>query len=159
MSSPAPSFPRPVPPAPTAPAAPSGGASPARSVRGTLPVRAYHSAVSLVVAALVFTGFHLFYTQGRAYPGREIDPSMLGVVVTHGVSMTLWLVLSVVEPLLGPLQLMVYGGIPPPKVRSIDPGASQMPLFGVAVMKRPFGLLLIVTWATSLQLPFSTTML
>ncbi len=93
-----------VPPAfPGLPTAPARAARPARPLTA---VRAYHSVAAAVLLVLVFVGFRQFYTHGRAYPGRPIDPSMRTVVITHGVAMTAWLLLSVVQPLLVALRNM-----------------------------------------------------
>lgn len=87
------------------PVAPSQG-SVARPSRASIGVRAFHSAASFVLLLLVFWGFHHFYTEGRAYPGRELAPPMRTVLIVHGVSMTAWLLLSVVQPLLALLRNM-----------------------------------------------------
>jgi hypothetical protein len=49
---------------------------------------------------LVHLGFHHFYTQGRAYPGRELTPPIRTLVILHGVAMTLWMILFLVQPML-----------------------------------------------------------
>jgi hypothetical protein len=54
----------------------------------------------VVFAACAIVGFKHFYFEGRAYPGREITPPIRAAVVAHGASMTLWLLLTVVQPLL-----------------------------------------------------------
>jgi hypothetical protein len=56
------------------------------------------SAIGLIVCALV--GFHFFYFQGRSYPGRDIPPPIRGVIVSHGLLMTAWLGLFLIQPLL-----------------------------------------------------------
>jgi uncharacterized membrane protein YozB (DUF420 family) len=52
----------------------------------------------MFVAAMI--GFEQFYFHGRSFPGREITPPIRSLVITHGVSMALWIVLVVVQPML-----------------------------------------------------------
>ena len=80
--------------APTRPApAPRGGAA------GD-PARLFYAAAAALLVVLAFVGFQQFYLHGRAYPGRDIAPPIRSLVVAHGVGMTLWMLLLVVQPLL-----------------------------------------------------------
>lgn len=49
---------------------------------------------------LTFIGFKLFYLQGQAFPGRPLTPPIRTQLITHGVLMTSWMLLSVLQPLL-----------------------------------------------------------
>ncbi len=83
----------------TSPAVASG------QIRAKLPARsalasAFFPAVAVLLIALTLVGFKHFYFEGRAYPGREITPPIRALVITHGVVMSAWLVLFLVQPLL-----------------------------------------------------------
>lgn len=90
----------------TAPSTPLPATSPAPRAavpasRGrTLAIRLFHSGAALLLLACVFAGFHRFYTEGRAYPGRELTPPIRTLVLVHGLGMTLWMLLAVAQPLL-----------------------------------------------------------
>jgi hypothetical protein len=60
----------------------------------------FWAASAAFLLVLVFVGFRHFYLHGRAYPGRELPPPIRDLVITHGVSMTLWMFLLVVQPFL-----------------------------------------------------------
>lgn len=62
--------------------------------------RVFFLAASVVMAVLGVAGFSRFYLQGMAYPGREIPGPIKWIVVPHGLAMTAWLLLVVVQPLL-----------------------------------------------------------
>jgi small basic protein len=62
--------------------------------------RWFYCLTSLCLLAIMFLGFHLFYLQGQAYPGRPITPPIRTLVVAHGLLMTAWMLLAVVQPLL-----------------------------------------------------------
>lgn len=64
------------------------------------PVRLFYSATAALLLLLAFLGFSRFFMHGMAYPGREIPPSIRTVVIAHGTTMTLWLILLLVQPLL-----------------------------------------------------------
>lgn len=72
----------------------------ARAGRGSLALRLYYSSAALLLLALTFVGFQLFFTHGRAYPGRELAPPIRTLLVLHGVGMSAWLLLFLVQPLL-----------------------------------------------------------
>lgn len=52
---------------------------------------------SLLFILLTFVGFHFFYLEGRAYPGRPLTPAILPFILIHGLSMTLWILLFAVQ--------------------------------------------------------------
>lgn len=73
------------------------GARAARSVKAE---RYFYSAASALMLVLVYLGFHHFYNQGRAYPGRDLTPPIRTLLILHGVAMTLWMILFLTQPLL-----------------------------------------------------------
>ena len=77
-----------------------------RAVPAAAGARWFHSAAALLLTVLVVAGFHRFYTQGRAYPGRELAPPIRDLLIVHGASMTAWLLLAVVQPFLVALRNM-----------------------------------------------------
>src|SRR5688572_29737527 len=61
--------------------------------------RWFYSISSLLLLVLTFIGFQLFYMKGQAYPGRPLTPPIRMLVITHGVLMSLWMLLAVIQPL------------------------------------------------------------
>lgn len=59
--------------------------------------RLFHSATALLILGITIIGFFAFYTAGRGEGGRVIDPKLMTVVIVHGMSITAWYVLSVVQ--------------------------------------------------------------
>ncbi len=53
-----------------------------------------------MLLGLMLLGFQQFYLQGKAYPGREIAPPVRTLIITHGVAMSAWMLLFLVQPLL-----------------------------------------------------------
>jgi len=49
---------------------------------------------------LMFLGFQQFYLHGRAFPNRPLTPPIRPWLIAHGIAMTAWMVLLVVQPLL-----------------------------------------------------------
>lgn len=80
----------------------SGVLSGSRSVAGSTSsaVRFFYSAAAGLMLVLAFLGFSRFYLEGGAYPNRPITPPIKWVVIAHGVSMTLWLLLLFAQPML-----------------------------------------------------------
>jgi hypothetical protein len=66
------------------------------------PVRSrwFYSIASLGLLTLTLIGFRLFYLHLQAFPGRPLTPPIRTLVMVHGVLMTAWMLLSVVQPLL-----------------------------------------------------------
>lgn len=62
--------------------------------------RLFYSIASILLLALTLIGFRMFYLNLQAFPGRPLTPPIRALVIVHGVSMTLWMLLSVVQPLL-----------------------------------------------------------
>lgn len=65
------------------------------------PLNRYFYLISAILM-LVFTvfGFHHFYFLGQSYPGRPITPPIRELLILHGVAMTLWVCLIIMQPLL-----------------------------------------------------------
>lgn len=60
----------------------------------------FYTGAAVLLFILMFVGFQLFYLQGKAYPGRPLTPPIRTVVILHGVAMTAWMILFIVQPLL-----------------------------------------------------------
>jgi hypothetical protein len=54
----------------------------------------------VLLLGLVLAGFSKFYLHGQSYPGRPIPPPIRTLVIAHGVAMTAWMGLFVVQSLL-----------------------------------------------------------
>lgn len=70
-----------------------------RAARPTADRYFFAGAAALVLITTVL-GFHHFYFEGRAWPGRPITPPIRGLVIAHGIGMPLWLLLAIIQPLL-----------------------------------------------------------
>lgn len=64
------------------------------------PAGLFYSVTALVLIALTLAGFQHFFFHGMSYPGRPITPPIRGLIIAHGVAMSLWLVVFLVQPLL-----------------------------------------------------------
>jgi hypothetical protein len=62
--------------------------------------RWFYPVASGLLLVLTLIGFRHFYLQLQAYPGRPLPPPARAIYIIHGVLMTAWIVLSVVQPLL-----------------------------------------------------------
>lgn len=62
--------------------------------------RLFHAGAAAFLILFVVWGFHHFYLQGRAYPGRPLTPPIRTLVILHGLAMAAWMILSLVQPLL-----------------------------------------------------------
>lgn len=62
--------------------------------------RYFYAAATVLLLVLTIVGFKLFYFEGRAYPDREITPPIRTLVITHGVAMSVWMLLALAQPLL-----------------------------------------------------------
>ncbi|MBI3735980.1 hypothetical protein HY256_05660, partial [Candidatus Sumerlaeota bacterium] len=62
--------------------------------------RFFHTGAAFLLIGFVIWGFHHFYLQGRAYPGRELTPPIRTLLIFHGFAMSGWLLLMLVQPLL-----------------------------------------------------------
>ncbi len=59
----------------------------------------YAGAAFLLLVA-TFLGFQQFYLHGRAFPGRELLPQARLLLIAHGVAMSGWIILFLVQTLL-----------------------------------------------------------
>lgn len=64
------------------------------------PARFFYTAAGVLMLVCVLAGFRDFFFRGGAYPNRPITPPIRAAVIAHGVSMSLWIVLIIVQPLL-----------------------------------------------------------
>lgn len=62
--------------------------------------RWFYTTASIALLVLTFVGFKFFYLEGKSFPGRPMPAPIHTLLVTHGILMTLWMLLSVVQPLL-----------------------------------------------------------
>lgn len=62
--------------------------------------RFFYSGSSALLFMLMFWGFHLFYLHGQAYPGRPLNPPIRPLLIAHGIAMSVWMVLAIIQPLL-----------------------------------------------------------
>jgi len=60
----------------------------------------FYSIASITLLVLTFIGFRFFYLHGQAFPGRPLTPPIRTLVIAHGLLMTAWMLLAVVQPLL-----------------------------------------------------------
>lgn len=84
-------------PAPTAASTQRKGSAVARANKY------FYSATALCFLIIALVGFSSFYFRGMAYvPGgmRPITPPIRTLVIIHGVTMSLWLIMLLVQPLL-----------------------------------------------------------
>jgi len=64
------------------------------------PARFLYPAFAGLLFVLMLLGFRQFYLHGRAVSGQELFPAVRNLLILHGVVMTTWMVLFVVQPLL-----------------------------------------------------------
>ncbi|MFO0834753.1 MAG: hypothetical protein U0638_07270 [Phycisphaerales bacterium] len=64
------------------------------------PSKWFYAFAGLVMLVSAVVGFEQFYFHGKSYPGREITPPIRTLVIVHGISMSLWSILILVQPLL-----------------------------------------------------------
>jgi small basic protein len=62
--------------------------------------RFFYSGAAVLLLALMFFGFQRFYLLGKAYPGRELTPPIRTLIILHGIGMSAWMLLFLVQPLL-----------------------------------------------------------
>lgn len=62
--------------------------------------RWFYPLASGLLLVLTVIGFRHFYLHLQAYPGRPLPPPARAIFIIHGVLMTAWIVLSVVQPVL-----------------------------------------------------------
>jgi hypothetical protein len=62
--------------------------------------RYFYSIATVLLLVLTIAGFQHFYFHGKAYPGRPLTPPIKTLIITHGVAMSLWMMLAIVQSLL-----------------------------------------------------------
>ncbi|HWS67956.1 MAG TPA: hypothetical protein VN325_34730 [Steroidobacteraceae bacterium] len=62
--------------------------------------RLFYAGAAALLLVLMFLGFQQFYLHGRAFPNRPLMPAIRTLVITHGIAMSLWVTLLLVQPLL-----------------------------------------------------------
>ncbi len=62
--------------------------------------RIFYSTTAALILVITVIGFREFFTTGHGDGGRIIDPKILMTVVVHGLSVTAWYVLLLVQALL-----------------------------------------------------------
>lgn len=60
--------------------------------------RWFYPIAGVVLLILTLWGFERFYFHARAYPDREITPPIRMLVIAHGISMGLWILLFTLQP-------------------------------------------------------------
>jgi hypothetical protein len=72
----------------------------AKGLASPYPARLFYSGAAALLLLLMFLGFQQFYLYGKAYPGRELAPPIRTLLIVHGLGMTAWGLLFLVQPLL-----------------------------------------------------------
>jgi hypothetical protein len=62
--------------------------------------RYFYSTTAALILVITITGFFAFYTTGHGEGGRVIAPGIMPIVIVHGMGITAWYVLSLVQSLL-----------------------------------------------------------
>jgi len=62
--------------------------------------RFFYSSAAALLLVLMFLGFQQFYLHGKAFPNRPLAPPIRTLLITHGIAMSAWMVLLLVQPLL-----------------------------------------------------------
>jgi hypothetical protein len=76
------------------------------AITGTQPTqkpkhsRLFYPIASAALLVLTLIGFRFFYFHFQAYPGRPLPEPAVAIYVIHGVLMTAWILLAVVQPFL-----------------------------------------------------------
>ncbi|HRD68426.1 MAG TPA: hypothetical protein PKY50_20055 [Candidatus Competibacter sp.] len=70
--------------------------------RPAFPARArlFYTGAAALLLILMFLGFQQFYLHGKAFPDRPLTPPIRTLLISHGVAMSLWMLLLLVQPLL-----------------------------------------------------------
>ena len=62
--------------------------------------RFFYAGAAALLLVLTLLGFQQFYLHGRAFPDRPLAPPIRGLLIAHGVAMSAWMLLLLVQPLL-----------------------------------------------------------
>lgn len=73
---------------------------PSGSLRRTNSARFFYAGAAAVLMLVMLLGFQQFYLHGRAYPSRPLAPPIRGLIIWHGIAMSAWMVLLLVQALL-----------------------------------------------------------
>ena len=60
----------------------------------------FYPVATLLLLGLTVLGFQLFYFHAQMYPGRPLTPPIKPLIITHGVAMSLWMLLAILQPFL-----------------------------------------------------------
>lgn len=63
-------------------------------------MRFFHSFAAASLLLLMLWGFQKFFIHGKAYPDRPLTPPIKTLLILHGTAMAMWMLLSLVQPLL-----------------------------------------------------------
>lgn len=63
------------------------------------PARLMYAGTAFLFIVLSFIGFRHFYLHGNAYPGRPLTPPIRSVLIAHGLVMSLWMMMFVLQTL------------------------------------------------------------
>ena len=63
-------------------------------------IRLFYSVAAGLILVLMFLGFMPYYLHGKAFGGRDVPAPIHTLVLCHGIAMTAWVSLFVVQPLL-----------------------------------------------------------
>lgn len=72
----------------------------ANRVRPRDRARFFYSGAAASLLVLMFLGFQQFYLHGKAFPSRPLTPPIRTLLIAHGLAMSAWVVLLLVQPLL-----------------------------------------------------------
>ncbi len=62
--------------------------------------RWFYTLASFTMVFFLVAGFRHFYLEGKGFDGNKIPPAVLGIVLVHGLGLTLWVILFFVQSLL-----------------------------------------------------------
>lgn len=62
--------------------------------------RYFYTIATVLLLVVTLIGFKMFYFHGQMHPGRPLTPPIKPLIVTHGVAMSLWLLLAIAQPFL-----------------------------------------------------------
>ena len=71
--------------------------------RRLLPIKSeryFYSIAAVIMLLIAFVGFQPFYLGGEGMGGRKIAPELFPLVLVHGLAMSAWLILFLVQSLL-----------------------------------------------------------
>jgi hypothetical protein len=78
------------------PAAPKAS----KSLGQSMPARFFHVGAAAALMLVMLLGFQQFYLPGRAHPDRPLAPPIRTLIISHGVAMSDWVLLLLVQALL-----------------------------------------------------------